>query len=293
MSCPRHRAKAKKGISFSGFLGLLVLQLVPAVAGAGLTYCPLPMVNPEKVVAESRPMLDYLSHVLQIPIEISYPSSNADVVQAFIEDRVDMAEIGPLPYLLLREVAPHARALVFILEEGASATYTCALVAPFDGAPNVEALAPENPLVLASTQTLSTCGPLSASWLLQAAGMDPARAEFRFLGNHEEVALAVARAEYAAGSMKTLIARRYRHLGVQVLAETPSFPVFALVLNTRTVPESTLAAIRHALLNVPAEERARWAIGRHGFQEVKADSYAVLDQLFEALGTSPREFFAP
>lgn len=292
MSRPRQCSGPEITMS-SVSLFLLFLLLFPSAAGAGLTYCPIPMVNPEKVVAESRPMLDYLSRTLQTPIQINYPSNNAEVVKAFMEDRIDLAEIGALPYLLLREVAPHARALVFILDEGASAMYTCALVAPFDGAPSVEALAGEAPLLLASTQTLSTCGPLSASWLLHTAGIAPARADYKILGNHEEVALAVARAEYVAGSMKTLIAQRYRHLGVRVLAETPPLPVFALVVNTRSVPESTIIAIKDALLNVSTEERARWAIGRHGFQTVEVDSYASLEQFFEALGTSPREFFAP
>lgn len=293
MSCPRQRSGTERTMPSARLFWLLVWLLVPSTAWAGLTYCPLPVVNPEKVVAETRPMLDYLSRSLQLPIQINYPSNNAEVVKAFMEDRTDMAEIGALPYLLLREVAPHARALVFILEEGASATYTCALVAPFDGAPSLEILAAEAPLVLASTQTLSTCGPLSASWLLHTADIASPRVDFKILGNHEEVALAVARAEYPAGSMKTLIAQRYQHLGVRVLAETPPLPVFALVVNTRTVPEATIVAIKEALLNVSAEERTRWAIGRHGFQAVEADSYGSLEQFFKALGTSPREFFVP
>lgn len=293
MSCPRQRSGTGTTLPACRLFFLLVWLLVPSAACAGLTYSPLPMVNPEKVVAETRPMLDYLSRSLHLPIQINYPSNNAEVVKAFMEDRIDMAEIGALPYLLLREVAPHAQALVFILEEGASATYTCALVGPFDGAPSVEALAEEIPLVLATTQTLSTCGPLSASWLLHSAGIAPERADFNVLGNHEEVALAVARAEYAAGSMKTLIARRYRHLGVQVLAETPPLPVFALVVNTRTLSETTITRIKELLLDISPQERAHWAIGRHGFQAVEADSYGSLEQFFKALDTSPREFFAP
>lgn len=293
MSCPPQRSGTGRILPAACPFWLLVWLLVPSAALAGLTYCPLPMVNPEKVVAESRPMLDYLSSSLHLPIQISYPSNNADVVNAFMEDRVDMAEIGALPYLLLREVAPHARALLFILEEGASATYTCALVAPFDGAPRVEALAAEVPLVLATTQTLSTCGPLSASWLLHTAGIAPELAGFKILGNHEEVVLAVARAEYAAGSMKTLIARRYQHLGVQVLAETPPLPVFALVVNTRTLSEATITDIKELLLHTSPAERSRWAIGRHGFQAVEAEDYSSLEQFFKALDTSPREFFAP
>jgi phosphonate transport system substrate-binding protein len=269
-----------------------LLLVFPSFANA-LTYSPIPMVNPEKVVADTRPVLDYLSRELGRPIRINYPINNAEVVKAFEQGRVDLAEIGPLPYLVLRELVPEAVAVLFYLEEGGNSTYTCALTAPFDGAAAVGDLPKEGRIALATTQMLSTCGPLAAAWMLQEQGLDIGRADFSMVGNHEAVALAIARAEFALGGMKTLIALRYHHLGVRVLAETPPLPVFALVANGRTLSGEMIAAIADALMNAPAEERARWRIGRYGFVGVDPEAYRPLELMLESLGASPLDYFQP
>ncbi|WP_305042085.1 PhnD/SsuA/transferrin family substrate-binding protein [Geoalkalibacter sp.] len=280
-------------LALGGAVILPIFLLLSPTLSWGLTYAPIPMANAEKVIADTKPLLDYLSRVLGQEIRIQFLASNEEVVRGFAEDRVDLAEIGPLPYLVLREVAPQARALLFFLEEGVVATYTCALVAPFDGAASVAELGGRDPLSLATTQRLSTCGPLAARWLLEQGGLDPERAGLEILGNHEAVALAVARAEFAAGTLKTLIARRYQHLGVRALAETPPLPVFALVANTQTLSETTLSALERALRDAPLEERARWILGRHGFAPVTADAYAPLEDMLRQLGLTARDFLNP
>ncbi|WP_429886502.1 PhnD/SsuA/transferrin family substrate-binding protein [Geoalkalibacter halelectricus] len=285
----RFRKTSQIWCALAAILGLFLFA-EPAVA---LRYSPVPMVNQEKVVADTRPFLDYLEAELGREIRLIYPRDNAQVVQDFVEDRIDLAEVGPLPYLLLRELAPHAQAVLFFLEQDAGATYTCALVAPFDGVAGVEELGTQSPLRLASTQRLSTCGPLTTSWLLAQGGINPRQAEFVHLGNHEEVALAIARAEFAAGGMKTLVAECYRHLGVRVLAQTPPLPVFALVVNTRTLSGAEVADLVAALLRATPEIRAAWVIGRHGFAEVEAGGHEPLDRILRDLDLSVQEFLAP
>ncbi|MDO3378519.1 PhnD/SsuA/transferrin family substrate-binding protein [Geoalkalibacter halelectricus] len=285
----RFRKTSQIWCALAAILGLFLFA-EPAVA---LRYSPIPMVNQEKVVADTRPFLDYLEAELGREIRLIYPRDNAQVVQDFVDDRLDLAEVGPLPYLLLRELAPHAQAVLFFLEQGAGATYTCALVAPFDGVASVEQLGAFNPLRLASTQRLSTCGPLTTSWLLAQGGINPRPVEFVHLGNHEKVALAIARAEFAAGGMKTLVARRYHHLGVRVLAQTPPLPVFALVVNTRTLPAAEVADLVAALLRATPEIRASWVVGGHGFAEVEPGAYKSLERVLLDLELSVQEFFAP
>ncbi|SDM49045.1 phosphonate transport system substrate-binding protein [Geoalkalibacter ferrihydriticus] len=286
----------KSARRFVGVLcGLLIvpsLLLAPACAWS-LTYCPLPMVDPARVVTESRPFLDYLSRALGRDIRIDYRPSNAEVVRAFSEDKIDLAEIGPLPYLVLRETVPHAQALLFFLEEGATRTYTCALVAPFDGAADPRALLADRPQELVVPQMLSTCGPLSAVWLLHQCDPEMAPPPFRALGNHESVALSVIRAEVPAGSMKTLIARRYASLGLRILAETPPLPVFALVVNTRTLSEETIADIARALCAAGPAERTGWTIGRHGFEKAEENAYRPLEEMLGKLGRRAGDFLLP
>ena len=52
---------------------------------------------------------------------------------------------------------------------------------------------------------------------------------YRYLGQHDEVALAVVRGEFDFGGLKTAIAQKYTHLGLKVVAESPLMTGLALV----------------------------------------------------------------
>jgi phosphonate transport system substrate-binding protein len=67
------------------------------------------------------------------------------------------------------------------------------------------------------------------------------------LDKHDAVALAVVRGEYDAGGLKTAIGKKYAHLGLTVLAETPPLPSFGLVANRATLSPETMEAIRTML----------------------------------------------
>jgi len=165
----------------------------------------------------------------------------------------------------LRELYPQAQAVLFFVEPDGSTHYTCALVTAFDGPRSMTEVQEIAHIPLASTQQLSTCGPLSTGYLLHKHGMDSQAASFEILGNHEAVALAVIRNEYPLGGIKTHIARRYFSLGLRVLDETPPMPAFALVVNRKTVEVETIHAITEALLAASLDQRTEWGVARRGF----------------------------
>ncbi|HDR46223.1 MAG TPA: hypothetical protein ENN94_00820 [Geoalkalibacter subterraneus] len=167
--------------------------------------------------------------------------------------------------MALRELYPQAQAVLFFVEPDGSTHYTCALVTAFDGPRSMTEVQEIAHIPLASTQQLSTCGPLSTGYLLHKHGMDSQAASFEILGNHEAVALAVIRNEYPLGGIKTHIARRYFSLGLRVLDETPPMPAFALVVNRKTVEVETIHAITEALLAASLDQRTEWGVARRGF----------------------------
>ncbi len=270
----------------------LAVLLSPSLlfAGQTLVYTPLPLVDADKVVAESRPMLDFLEDQLDVDIELHYEMANADVVRAFQQGRIDLAEIGPLPYVALREQYPQAQAILFFVETDGSAHYTCALVTAFDGPESIAEMKGAAHIPLASTQHLSTCGPLSTSYLLKKHGIDPQSASFEILGNHAAVAQAVVRGEYPVGGVKTHIARRYASLGLRVLDETPPMPAFALVVNRKTVDAEIIDAVTEALLAVSRDQRTEWGVARRGFVRANEDDYRSMRRMLQESGRSAVDY---
>ena len=102
-------------------------------------------------------------------------------------------------------------------------SYYGALVALADTPVNLQGLQNKR---IALTQPLSTCGYLSVSGLLRERKSSLEKNRYRYLNKHDAVALAIIRGEYDLGGLKTAIGKRYTHLGLKILAETPPFPGF-------------------------------------------------------------------
>lgn len=157
---------------------------------------------------------------------------------------MDLAYLGPLPYVELRARFERAEPLIHFNEASGKPMYTCAIVSFADSPLNLKDLKGRR---IALTQPLSTCGYLSVNGLLQEHGSDLAHNRYRYLDKHDAVALAVIRGEFDAGGIKTAIGKKYTHLGLTILAETPPLPAFALVANTATLSKEKMEAIRVSL----------------------------------------------
>lgn len=251
-----------------------------------LRFAPLPMENRETVVKQFRPMTEYLEKNLNVKIVFSYSDSYADIVEKFSRSEVDLAYLGPLPYVRLRAIYPQAEPLVQFKEKSGNAFYTCSFVsipdAEFD-------LAGAFKRKIGLTQPLSTCGYLSTSGLMLRGGSDIEQNYYRYLGKHDTVALSIVRGEVEAGGMKTAIANKYRHLGLEILAETSPLPGFALVGNTKTLSADQIDKIRNILNMLDPKGKDHEMLSKWGdnirYGAVKADNnnyQAVRDLLGNA-----------
>lgn len=239
-----------------------VVSVSVSVRAETLTFAPLPMETPETVVKQVKPMLAHLEKSLGAQIRIDYSSDYAEILAKFESGKLDLAYLGPLPYLTLRDRVAAATPLVHFKEASGSATYTCAIVAPADAKPDLRRLKGRK---VALTQPLSTCGFLSTDGLLRQAGSTLDDNLYRYLDKHDEVALAVTRGEFDLGGLKTAIGRKYAHLGLVVVAESAPLPGFALVANAKTVSAERMAQLRDALVGVDGDTAKGWGDNiRHG-----------------------------
>ena len=241
----------------SRLMALVAFTLLIAVPvwAETLVFSPLPMETPSTVASQWKPLLTYLEQTLGVTIEIDYSTSNDEVVTKFREGRLDLAYLGPLPYVVLRKTFPAAEPVVIFHEKNGQPVYTCAVATLATSPLTLKGLRGRT---IALTQPLSTCGYFATQGLLQQAGASLEANRFRYLGQHDEVALAIVRGEFDAGGLKTAIAGKYAHLGLKVLAESPPFPGLSLVANRGKVSAERIRSLQQALLNADPKRREGW-----------------------------------
>ena len=227
-----------------------------------LTFAPLPMESPEAVVGQWKPLLNYLERKLGIELRIDYSQSNDEILEKFRAGKLDLAYLGPLPYVVLKENFSAALPVVHFKEANGQSAYTCSIVALSESKLTVRDLRNKK---IALTQPWSTCGYFAADNLLRQTGTDLEANRYRYLNAHDAVALAVVRGDYDFGVLKTAIGWKYAHLGLKTLAETMPLPSLGLVANGARLSAETIVRLRAPLLEADSAVRAGWGDNiRHG-----------------------------
>lgn len=264
------------------FIVLMFVLTCQPLHARTLVLAPLPMESRETVLKQFMPMARYLQQRLGHEVVFDYSESYAEILAKFRQGRIDLAYLGPLPYVSLKNVCSEATPLVHFREASGEPLYTCAIVAPADKGLALEGLEHRK---VALTQPLSTCGFLSTNGLLRERGSALSRNLYRYLDKHDEVAKAVVRGEFDLGGLKTAIGRKYEHLGLKILAESAPMPSFALVGNAATLSPEERDAIRQVLagLDPDGEDKAMlssWGENlRHGSVPADDADYAPVRAL--------------
>lgn len=243
----------------------LIFAALPAAAQTqvpSLVLAPLSIEKPELVTRLWRPISEYLEKTAGVVLRIEYSPGFDKVLEDFRAGRIDLAVLGSMPYLALRDSYSKAAPLVFFREPDGQAAMRCTFVAPAEAKLTVKQIMNKK---VALSQPLCTCSYFAGEVLLRAAGGTLEQNRYRYLGNHNEIGLAVMRGDFDAGVMRTDAARGFASIGLAVIAETAPFPGFVLVANTATVTPQQQARIRQALLDAAPETRKDWsAYARHG-----------------------------
>jgi phosphonate transport system substrate-binding protein len=242
-------------VGFAVVVGLILP--IPSAASEPLRFAPVPRESREVVLQQFLPMARYLEQQQERPVELVYLERYEEILAAFLADEIDLAYLGALSYVRLRQALPAVEPLVQFKEPHGDPYHRCVLVS-FAGDAIAPATLAGRPVAL--TQPLSTCGHLGADALLRkVAGFGLADTSYAHLGSYDEVALAVVGGEFAVGAMKDDIAHKFAGLGLTILAESEGFvPGYALVANARTLSERERAAIQRLLIEAPEADYAAW-----------------------------------
>jgi phosphonate transport system substrate-binding protein len=217
-------------------------------------FAPLPMKSKKKI-EEFLPLVDFLETNLSLKVEINYQENYDDIIKGFMDGTIDIAYLGPLPYAILKSKYPHVKPIVTFKEEDGNTSYRCTL-SKFAK----DTLDFSEPIKVALTQALSTCGYYSAEQLLQKNfGLSLQKQKYKYEMSHSKALLGVLKEEFLIASTSEKIAKRYETLGMQIIATSEPFPAFALVVNTKTLSNELITQISQALLKAPDETYESWS----------------------------------
>lgn len=248
--------------------------MTPLCAKDTIIFAPLPVENIKTVFTQFNPMITYLEKLLDKKIIIDYNQNYADILEKFKQKKVDIAYLGPLPYIELKDKYPTALPLVHFKNNNGNAFYKCSIITFATNNTKLENIKNKK---IALTQPLSTCGYLSVNALLEKSNNSLNNNKYSYLGKHDTVALSVVRGEFDFGGVKSSIAKKYSNLGLKELTKTGFLPGFALIGNQETLSLKTLQKIQTVMKNVKKEDSQNWGKNiSYGCSEAKDSDYNTL-----------------
>ena len=253
-----------------------------------LRFAPLPMASDAIIKQQFQFFSTFLSEQLDQDVEqLSYQSYQT-LISDLLADKIDLAHLGPLPYLLLSRQDPTFVPLVRFVDARGADSYTCSLVS-FQHKFDLQQLSDETSIAL--TQPYSTCGYLMTEHLLQQQGKTLQQFPYYFAGNHSEAVLEVVRGNAVLAGVKTSVAEQYRHLGVHIEEQDIALPGHLLVANARTLSPSQIELIRRELLTLDPRHNlehrkltSTWGQEfRYGAIPVATDDYQFIEDLLAVI----------
>jgi len=191
---------------------------------AALRLAMIPTTDPGKIVRESEPLVKYLEKETGSPIELVVPTNYAAVVEAIVNDRVDIAYLGGFTFV---QASRRAGVRPLVQRERDQNFHSVFITQPGSG---INTLADLKGHSFAFGDVNSTSGHLMPAYYMRAANVDQGViAKAVYTGGHDATALAVANAKVDAGAMDELVFGNMMKSGkitaerVKVFYTTPAF----------------------------------------------------------------------
>ncbi len=166
----------------------------------------IPNQNPESVEANYEPFGEYLSEQLGREVELTVPTGYGAVVEAMVNDELDLAYFGGLTYVQARNRGEVTPLVTEINPRTGDTTYRSVIIVPADSeAQEVSELAGQD---FAFGSASSTSGSLYPAIMLRDAGGIDYRtdlANFNYTGGHDATAQAVANGSVDGGGLEDRI----------------------------------------------------------------------------------------
>lgn len=219
-------------------------------------------------------MSSYLESKISIKINYIYKKDYQDILEGFKDGSIDMAYLGPLPYLSLKKEYEFIEPIIIFKQDDGSSKYRCAL-AKF----KEDEFKRDSHIKVALTQPLSTCGYFMSSILLmENFNIDLSKQKYDYTMSHTNALIGVVKGEFLIAGARESTAKLYETLGIEIIAKSKLLPGFSLVVNTKTLTKDQIRSIRDALLELPKSDvKELRGILANGVERASKRDYDGLD----------------
>lgn len=272
---------------------LLILALPVPVGAAekALTMAIFPYLPVPEILRRYTPLAAYLERETGLPVSVRVAGNLDEHIKAIGNDNVDIALIGPVPYIhLVQQYGAKPKLARF--ESGGKSTLV-GVIAVRKDSPHA-ALADLRDASIAFGDRQSTMTHVVPRYLLIKAGLPrglPAR--HTFVGtHHRNVALGVLAGDFDAGAMKMEVFQEFAARGLRILATTPGVPDFLFIARSN-LPAASVEKLREAMLRLKNQTGGVALLeqiqhGLTGFGPISENDFAELRVMVKAVDDASR-----
>lgn len=239
-----------------------------------INFAPLPTKNSLLNIKEFLPVVKYIKNKLSLDVNYIYKKDYQDILDGFKNGTIDIAYLGPLPFVSLKKKYPYVEPIVAFKQSNGSSKYRC-VIAKFKN----DKFDKNKQIKVALTQPLSTCGYLMTNILLRDKfNIELKDQKYKYTMSHTNALISVVKGEFLLAGAKESIAKKYRSLGMEIIAQSELLPGFSLVVNTKTLSKKQIKQIQDVLLSVSQERYKSWGgITSNGLEKANIDDYNSLN----------------
>ena len=225
-----------------------------------LVFGAVPAEGQEALVESFQPMLDAVSDIIDVEIELISATDYAGVVEAIIAERAQLAFFGPFAYVIATIGGADIEPIGAVIDApGEEPGYQSYLIARGDNE-EINSITDVEGRTVCLVDPASTSGGLFPSAMLLAEDLDPdADMTSTYVGAHDSSVLAVMSGDCEAGfAFDTMVTRVLPEAGeieegdVKIVAESEIIPGSPIAMGS-FLPESLKEALREAFTIANAE----------------------------------------
>jgi len=272
----------------SALLLLCLAACKPQTATTTLRVSMIPTTDPSKATREMQPLIDYLGKQTGAKVEMTIPTNYAAVVEALVNDQVDVAHLGGFTYV---QASRRAGVKPLVQRDRDHEFHSKFVTQPKSP---IQSLADLKGRSFAFGDVNSTSGHLMPEYFMRQAAVDPqVIAKAIYTGGHDATLLAVANGKVDAGALDEAVFQRLTTTGkvdpatVRVFWTTP--PFFDYVWVARKGLDTRLSgAVASAFLALsdadPQQKQILDALSAKNYLTADDASYDKLRQAAEQAG---------
>ena len=248
----------------------------------------LPRDNPIIAYERYQPLVDYLSEITGLEMELHLEKSYPDVVNKLGQGKMSFALLGPLTYLDAYkrfDAPPIARSKT----SRGEIFYRSVIVTDLDG--TIKEISQLVDKKFAFAALWSTSGNLIPRYMLAWSGIHlDELSSYHHYNYHDTVAKKVISNEFDAGAIRLSTAERYEPYGLKIIATSEPIPTGPIVVSTHT-PYDVTIKVRKALLAMSTDKKGMTILAKldpdlqGGFVAASDADYAGIRQKINAVPT--------